>query len=59
MESIIYQISFFLITLYILLKVIGFALYEIIELKNKTGGIAVIVFSTAIVLCFDIIILFK
>ncbi len=59
MESIIYQISFFLITLYILLKVIGFALYEITELKNKTGGIAVIVFSTAIVLCFDIIILFK
>lgn len=59
MESIIYQISFFLITLYILLKVIGFALYEIKQLGNKTGGITVIVFSTVIVLCFDVIILFK
>lgn len=59
MESIIYQISFFLVTLYILLKVIGFAVYEIKELGNKTGGIAVIIFSTAIVLCFDVIILFK
>lgn len=59
MESIIYQLAFFLVTLYILLKVIGFAIYEIKMLNNKSGGIAVIVFSTIIVLCFDVIILFK
>ena len=59
MNSIIYQILFLFITIYIFFKALGYALYEIKELKNKPGGIKVIVFSALIVLFVNIVMLFK
>ena len=48
MTSIIYDLIFLVITIFILLKVIGYALYEIKELNNKAGGITIISFSTLV-----------
>lgn len=45
MTSIIYDLIFLVITIFILLKVIGYAIYEIKELNNKVGGITIISFS--------------
>ena len=45
MTSVIYKLFFLLLTIWILLKAIGFAIYEIKELDNKTGGVVVICFS--------------
>lgn len=59
MNSVIYQILFLFITLYILLRVIGYAIYEIQTLKNKTGGITVIVISTLIVILANITVMYK
>ena len=49
MTSIIYDLIFLVISIFILLKVIGYAVYEIKELNNKSGGIAVISFSALVV----------
>ncbi len=59
MNSVIYQILFLFITLYILLRAIGYAIYEIQTLKNKTGGITVIVISTLIVILANITVMYK
>ena len=59
MNNIIYQILFLFITLYILLRAVAYAIYEIKTLKNKTGGITVIVISTLIVVFVNIIMFFK
>lgn len=45
MTVIIYDIVFFLLSLYISLTTIGYAIYEIKELNNKTGGIVIILLS--------------
>lgn len=45
MLAIAFYIVFLLISLYILLKAIGYGIYEIQEKENKTGGFTVIVFS--------------
>lgn len=50
MTSIIYDLIFLIITIFILLKVIGYAIYEIKELNNKSGGIIIISFSTLVVI---------
>ena len=54
MNSIIYFIVFLIITLYILLKTIGYAIYEIKEQNNKTGGIVIISFSILVVIFVNI-----
>lgn len=59
MNSIIYFFIFLLTTLYILLKVIGYAIYEIKELDNKFGGIVIIYFSTAVVIFVNIMMLIR
>lgn len=59
MSNIIYFIIFLLISLYILLKVIGYAIYEITEFKNKSGGISVIVFSVIVVIFANIMVFFS
>ena len=59
MNNIIYQILFLFITLYILLRAVAYAIYEIQTLKNTTGGITVIVISTLIVVFVNIIMFFK
>ena len=45
MITIVHYIIFLLITIYILLKVIGYGIYEIKQENNKFGGIAFISFS--------------
>lgn len=45
----IYHVLFLFLSLFILLKAIGYALYEINTLKNKSGGIVVIAFSILVV----------
>ena len=59
MNHIIYFIVFLIITIYILLKAIGYAIYEIKELNNKIGGIVVISFSTLVVIFMNIMMLIR
>lgn len=59
MNSIIYFIVFLIITLYILLKTIGYAIYEIKEQNNKIGGIVIISFSTLVVIFVNIMMLIR
>lgn len=59
MNSIVYNIIFLILTLYILLKTIGYAIYEIKECNNKVGGIVVISFSTAVVIFVNIMMLIR
>ncbi len=59
MNHIIYFIVFFIITIYILLKVIGYAIYEIKECNNRIGGIVVISFSTLVVIFVNIMMLIR
>ena len=59
MNHIIYFIVFLIITIYVLLKAIGYAIYEIKELNNKIGGIVVISFSTLVVIFVNIMMLIR
>lgn len=54
MTSIIYNLFFLLITIFVLLRTIGFAVYEIKELDNKVGGVVVICFSILVVIFVNI-----
>ncbi|MCI8273956.1 MAG: hypothetical protein HFJ55_07845 [Clostridia bacterium] len=54
MINIIFYTVFLFITAYILLKSIGYGLYEIKENKNKIGGICVISFSILVVIFANI-----
>ena len=58
MDTLFYHVLFLLISLYVSLKAIGYGIYEINNFKNKTGGIAVIVFSI-VVLIFSNFIVWK
>lgn len=51
----IYYAVFLFVSLYILLKSIGYGIYEINEEKNKSGGICVISFSTLVVTFTNIV----
>ena len=59
MITIVHYIIFFLITLYILLKVIGYGIYEIKQEHNKFGGIVVITFSCFVVIFANLVLWFK
>ena len=59
MTSIIYDLIFLVITIFILLRVIGYAIYEIKELNNKVGGITIISFSTLVVVFANIMMWIK
>jgi len=50
----IYYIVFFIVSLLILLKTIGYGMYEIKVEKNLIGGICVIVFSISIIIFANI-----
>lgn len=54
MTTIIYDMLFFICSLYIFLKVVGYAIYEIKEMNNKFGGIIIISFSIIVVLFANI-----
>ena len=57
MTTIAYDLIFFFTSLYILLKVIGFAIYEIKEINNKVSGIVIISFSILVVIFANIMII--
>lgn len=54
MKNIIYDLTFLLISIFILLKAIGYAIYEIKELNNKVGGITIISFSILVIIFANI-----
>lgn len=58
MTSIIYDLIFLVITIFILLKVIGYAIYEINQL-NKAGGISIICFSVLVVVFANVMMWIK
>lgn len=57
MTTIAYDLIFFFTSIYILLKVIGFAIYEIKEMNNKVSGIVIISFSILVVIFANIMII--
>ena len=48
-----------LISIYILLKVIGYGIYEITQENNKFGGIVVISFSCFVVIFANVVLWLK
>lgn len=52
MQTIIYDFLFIITSIFILFKVIGYGIYEIKEMKNKSGGITIITFSCLITILF-------
>lgn len=56
MTNLIYDLIFLLFTLYVLLKVIGYGIYEIKNLHNKSGGIAIIAFSSLVIVFINIMV---
>lgn len=59
MQTIIYDFLFIITSIFILFKVIGYGIYEIKEVKNKTAGITVITFSTLVTIFFITMIIIK
>ncbi len=59
MSSIISFVVFFIITIYVLLKIIGYAIYEIKKFNNKVGGIVIISFSILVIIFVNIMMLIR
>ena len=59
MQSFIYDFLFILTSIFILFKAIGYGIYEIKQMENKSGGICVISFSILVVIFFIIISLMR
>lgn len=59
MTSIIYDLIFLIVTIFVLLKVTGYAIYEIKELNNKSGGIIIISFSALVVIFANVMMWIK
>ena len=57
MVDIFFNFLFLIFSIYVLLKIIFYALYEIKTQENKSGGIAIIVFSI-IILTFATLFIF-
>lgn len=57
MTTIVYDLIFFITSLYVLFKVIGFAIYEIKEMNNKISGLVIISFSVFVVIFANIMII--
>ncbi len=49
MSTIIYQLIFIFITIFIFFKTVGYAIYELKEKQNKVGAITVICFSFLVI----------
>lgn len=58
MTNILYDIIFLVISIYILLKTIGYGIYEIKEKENQISGSVIIIFSILIVI-FSNVMMFK
>ena len=59
MQTLIYDFLFIITSIFILFKAIGYGIYEIKKMENKSGGITVIIFSTLVVVFFIIMIIIK
>lgn len=59
MQTIIFDFLFIVSSFFILFKTIAYGIYEIKELKNKSGGIIVITFSVLVTIVFNVIIFFN
>lgn len=57
--SLLYHIVFVIITIFILLKIIFYGLYEINTQNNKSGGIAIICFSILVIVFTNIIVFLR
>ena len=58
MTNLIYNLLFIITSIFILLKTIGYGIYEIKEMKNKYGGITIISISILITIFFNLVIFF-
>ena len=58
MMNFIYDFIFLLSSIYILFKTIGYAIYEIKEMNNKTSGF-ILISSSIIIVIFANIIMFN
>lgn len=54
-----FNFLFFIFSIFVLLKSVFYALYEINSQDNKSGGIAVIVFSVIVLVLANIVVFLK
>lgn len=57
MSTIIYQLIFIFITIFIFFKTVGYAIYELKQNQNKVGAITIICFSFLVIVLSDITII--
>ena len=57
MSTLIYQLIFIFITIFIFFKTVGYAIYELKEKQNKVGTITIICFSFLIIVFSNIAII--
>ncbi len=51
----LFLVLFLISSIFILLKIIGYALYEINTLHNKIGGIVTIIFSCLVIIFSNVV----
>lgn len=54
-----FNFLFFIFSIFVLLKSVFYALYEIKSQDNKSGGVAVIVFSVIVLVLANIVVFLK
>lgn len=54
-----FNFLFFIFSIFVLLKSVFYALYEIKSQNNKSGGIAVIVFSVIVIVLANVVVFLK
>lgn len=59
MVDIFFNFLFIIFSIYVLLKTIFYALYEIKTENNKSGGVALICFSIIVIIFANIIVFLK
>ncbi len=59
MVNIFYHFLFFVFSIFVLLKSVFYALYEIKSQDNKSGGIAVICFTIVVLIFTNIVVFLK
>lgn len=54
-----FNFLFFIFSIFVLLKSVFYALYEIKSQDNKSGGVAVIVFSVIVLVLANVVVFLK
>ena len=54
-----FNFLFFIFSIFVLLKSVFYALYEIKSQYNKSGGVAVIVFSVIVIVLANVVVFLK